>query len=93
MSQNGLCGSGDFKAAPEIRQNGPAAGGRYVLPGPEKVKVSVGGETAAARSDFNLWIGLGAEQATEVAIGVSARQKAVCRAFALVHPDLADRKA
>jgi hypothetical protein len=30
---------GDFKAAPDIRQNGPAAGAGYVLRGTPKVKV------------------------------------------------------
>jgi len=29
---------GEFKAAPDIRQNGPAAGGGYVLPAGPKVK-------------------------------------------------------
>jgi len=29
----------DFKAAPDIRQSGPAAGGGYVLPAQPKVKV------------------------------------------------------
>jgi hypothetical protein len=31
--------SGDLKAAPDIRFNGPTAGGRYVLPPRGKVKV------------------------------------------------------
>jgi hypothetical protein len=30
---------GDFKAAPDIRQSGPAAGGRYVLRIYRKVKM------------------------------------------------------
>jgi hypothetical protein len=37
---SGLDCSGDFKAAPDIRQNGPAAGGGYVLRTRPKVKVS-----------------------------------------------------
>jgi hypothetical protein len=36
---SGLVCSGEFKAAPDIRQNGPAAGGGYVLPAGPKVKV------------------------------------------------------
>src|SRR5260370_41316198 len=37
--QAGLDCSGDFKAAPDIRQSGPAAGGGYVLRTGPKVKV------------------------------------------------------
>lgn len=37
---SGLDCSGDFKAAPDIRQSGPAAGGGYVLRTGPKVKVS-----------------------------------------------------
>jgi hypothetical protein len=37
---SGLDCSGDFKAAPDIRINGPAAGGGYVLRTAPKVKVS-----------------------------------------------------
>src|SRR3979411_1002540 len=37
--QAGSIVSGDFKAAPDIRQNGPAAGGGYVLRAGPKVKV------------------------------------------------------
>jgi hypothetical protein len=37
---NGLDCSGDFKAAPDIRQNGPTAGGGYVLRKAPKVKMS-----------------------------------------------------
>src|SRR5450759_5016945 len=36
---SGLDCSGDFKAAPDIRQSGPAAGGGYVLRAGPKVKV------------------------------------------------------
>jgi hypothetical protein len=36
---SGLDCSGDFKAAPDIRQSGPAAGGGYVLRTGVKVKV------------------------------------------------------
>jgi hypothetical protein len=36
---SGLDYSGDFKAAPDIRQSGPAAGGGYVLRAGPKVKV------------------------------------------------------
>src|SRR5450756_2548228 len=36
---SGLDCSGDFKAAPDIRQNGPAAGGGYVLRTGPKVKM------------------------------------------------------
>ena len=36
---SGLDCSGDFKAAPDIRVNGPAAGGGYLLPVGQKVKV------------------------------------------------------
>jgi hypothetical protein len=43
---SGLDCSGDFKAAPDIRQNGPAAGGGYVLRVGAKVKA---GESPAAR--------------------------------------------
>jgi hypothetical protein len=38
--QAGLDCSGEFKAAPDIRQNGPAAGGGYVLRAGQKVKVA-----------------------------------------------------
>jgi hypothetical protein len=37
---SGLDCSGDFKAAPDIRQSGPAAGGGYVLRAGPKVKVA-----------------------------------------------------
>src|SRR5450756_358978 len=37
---SGLDCSGDFKAAPDIRQNGPAASSSYVLRAGPKVKVS-----------------------------------------------------
>jgi hypothetical protein len=37
---SGLDCSGEFKAAPDIRQSGPAAGGGYVLREGPKVKVS-----------------------------------------------------
>jgi hypothetical protein len=37
--KSGLDCSGDFKAAPDIRQNGPAAGVGYVLRAGPKVKV------------------------------------------------------
>jgi hypothetical protein len=37
--QAGSIVSGDFKAAPDIRQNGPATGGWYVLRTGPKVKV------------------------------------------------------
>src|SRR5882724_2312190 len=36
---SGLDCSGEFKAAPDIRLSGPAAGGGYLLPVEEKVKV------------------------------------------------------
>jgi hypothetical protein len=36
--QAGSVVSGEFKAAPDIRQSGPAAGGRYVLRARPKVK-------------------------------------------------------
>jgi len=36
---SGLDCSGNLKAAPDIRQSGPAAGGGYVLPVGQKVKV------------------------------------------------------
>jgi hypothetical protein len=36
---SGLGCSGDFNAAPDIRQSGPAAGGGYVLRPGSKVKV------------------------------------------------------
>jgi hypothetical protein len=36
---SGLGCSGDFKAAPDIRQSGPAAGGGYVLRIRRKVKM------------------------------------------------------
>src|SRR5882724_10040139 len=36
---SGLDCSGDFKAAPDIRLSGPAAGGGYLLPDGAKVKV------------------------------------------------------
>jgi hypothetical protein len=39
--QAGSIVSGDFKAAPDIRQSGPAAGGGYVLR--TGVKVKAGG--------------------------------------------------
>jgi hypothetical protein len=38
--QAGSIVSGDFKAAPDIRQNGPAAGGGYVLRAGRKVKAA-----------------------------------------------------
>src|SRR3979411_730113 len=37
---SGLDCSGEFKAAPDIRQSGPAAGGGYVLRAGPKVKVA-----------------------------------------------------
>jgi hypothetical protein len=37
---SGLDYSGDFKAAPDIRSSGPAAGGGYVLRAGPKVKVA-----------------------------------------------------
>src|ERR1700722_10357413 len=37
---SGLDCSGDFKAAPDIRRSGPAAGGGYLLRTRQKVKVS-----------------------------------------------------
>jgi hypothetical protein len=43
--------SGEFKAAPDIRQNGPAAGSGYVLWSPAKVKARIGGKTEIAGSD------------------------------------------
>jgi hypothetical protein len=38
MRANWLDCSGEFKAAPDIRQSGPAAGGGYVLRKDQKVK-------------------------------------------------------
>src|SRR6185437_7541150 len=46
---SGLDCSGDFEAAPDIRQNGPAAGGGYVLRARPKVKVR--GNPAGGRRD------------------------------------------
>jgi hypothetical protein len=44
---SGLDCSGDFKAAPDIRQSGPAAGGGYVLRAGPKVKVRGTGVSVA----------------------------------------------